>query len=140
YFLGGAANCKYWDTAGAEQDSGMGFTRTGLRAQFVLTSASTYKLIVATCSGSSNVFTGSYSGTIAQLKLFNQNNTGGNDKNIYFNNFVVGGYTDNADNYSGDYGGQDKGDQPILSGNGASSYTTPALTTGDSGVQYEVVV
>ena len=59
------------------------------------------------------------------MKLFNQNTTGGNDYNIYFNNFLVGGYVDNADNYSGDYAGQDKGDAPIASGNGASSYTTP---------------
>src|SRR5207249_2644020 len=57
-----------------------------------------------------------------------------------FNNFLVGGYTDNADNYSGDYAGQDKGNQPIVSGNGGSSYTTPALTVGDNGTQYQVVV
>jgi autotransporter-associated beta strand protein len=138
YFLGGASNYKYND--GTEQDTGIPFQRTGLRVQFSLTSASTYSLIVTPCGGTPTHFTGSYSGTIAQLKLFSQNNTGGNDKNIYFNNFIVGGYLDNADNYSGDYAGQDKGDQPIASGNGGSSYTTPALTTGDNGTQYEVVV
>jgi hypothetical protein len=140
YFLGGQSNYKYWDTASSEQDTGMNFQRTGLRVQFILLSGSTYKLIVTPCGGGSNTFTGSYSGTISRLKLFNQNNTGGDDKNIYFNNFIVGGYVDNADNYSGDYAGQDKGDQPILTGNGGSSYTTPTLTTADNGAQYEVVV
>jgi autotransporter-associated beta strand protein len=140
YFLGGQSNFKYWDIASSEQDTGIGFQRTGLRVQFILLSSSSYKLIVTTCGGSTSTFTGSYSGTISRLKLFNQNNTGGDDKNIYFNNFIVGGYVDNADNYSGDYAGQDKGDQPILSGNGASSYTTPTLTTADSGAQYEAVV
>jgi autotransporter-associated beta strand protein len=138
YFLGGQSNYKYND--GAEQDSGLPFQRTGLRVQFVLLSGTAYKLIVTPCGGTATTFTGTYSGTIAQLKLFNQNTTGGNDKNIYFNNFLVGGYVDSADNYSGDYAGQDKGDQPIASGNGGSSYTTPLLTVGDNGAQYEVVV
>src|SRR5207302_28559 len=30
--------------------------------------------------------------------------------------------------------------QPIVAGNGASSYTTPALSVGDSGTQYQVAV
>jgi autotransporter-associated beta strand protein len=138
YFLGGQSNYKYND--GAEQDTGVAFQRTGLRVQFVLLSGTGYKLIVTPCGGAATTFTGTYSGTIAQLKLFNQNTTGGNDKNIYFNNFLVGGYVDNADNYSGDYAGQDKGDQPIASGNGGSSYTTPLLSVGNNGAQYEVVV
>jgi autotransporter-associated beta strand protein len=138
YFLGGASNYKYND--GSESDTGIPFQRTGLRVQFVLTSGGAYKLVVTPCGGSPSTFTGSYSGTIAQLKLFNQNTSGGNDHNIYFNNFLVGGYADNADNYSGDYAGQDKGDQPIVSGNGNSNYTTPALSTPDNGQQYEVVV
>jgi hypothetical protein len=140
YFLGGQSNYKYWDTANSEQDTGIGFQRTGMRVQFILLSSGSYKLILTTCGGSTSTFTGSYSGTISRLKLFNQNNTGGDDKNIYFNNFIVGGYTDNADNYSGDYEGQDKGDQPIPTGNGGGSYTTPALSVADSGTQYEVVV
>ncbi|PWU10020.1 MAG: hypothetical protein C5B50_26135 [Verrucomicrobia bacterium] len=138
YFLGGQSNYKYND--GTEQDTGVPFQRTGLRIQFALTSATTYTLSVTPCGGSTIKFNGTYSGTIAQLKLFNQNNTGGNDKNIYFNNFIVGGYTDNADNYSGDFAGQDKGNQPIASGNGGSSYTTPTLSTSDNGTKYQVVV
>ena len=56
---------------GSESDTGVPFQRTGLRVQFVLTSASAYKLIVTPCGGTSNVFTGSYSGTITNLVLFN---------------------------------------------------------------------
>ena len=138
YFLGGASNYKYND--GTEQDTGIPFQRTGLRVEFALTSASAYTLIVTPCGGTATKFNGSYSGTIAQLKLFNQNTTGGNDYNIYFNNFLVGGYTDNADNYSGDYAGQDKGNQPIALGNGNSTYTTPVLSVADSGAKYQVVV
>ena len=138
YFTGGGTTYLYND--GTEHDSGIGFQRTGLRVQFRLTSATTYALIVTSCGGTSNAFTGSYSGTITNLALFNQNTSGGGDRDIYFNNFIVGGYVDNADNYSGAWSGLDKGDQPILLGNGNSSYTTPTLNLGDSGTQYEVVV
>jgi autotransporter-associated beta strand protein len=138
YFLGGQANYKYND--GSEQDTGIPFQRTGLRVQFILTSSTNYLLVVTPCGGTATRFAGTYSGTIAQLKLFNQNNTGGNDKNIYFNNFIVGGYVDNADNYSGDYAGQDKGDAPIALGNGGAGYSTPLLSVGDNGTQFEVVV
>jgi len=137
YFLGGQSNYKYWDTTLGEQDTGIPFQRTGLRVQFALTSATTYGIIVTPCGGTATTFTGTYSGTIAQLKLFDQNTTGGNDYNIYFNNFLVGGYSDNADNYSGDYAGQDKGNQPIVAGNGGSTYTTPPLSSTS---QYQVTV
>ncbi|HVM50452.1 MAG TPA: autotransporter-associated beta strand repeat-containing protein [Candidatus Acidoferrum sp.] len=142
YFLGGAANYKYWDTSAGEQDSGIPFERTGLRVQFVLTAANTYSLIVTPCGGTATTFSGAFSGTIAQVKLFNGNTTGGDDKNAYFNNFLVGGYADNADNYGSapDFAGKDLGDQPIVAGNGSSTYTTPPLTTADNGSVYEVTV
>src|ERR1019366_6442030 len=101
--------------------------------------ATTYSLIVTPCGGTATTFTGTYSGTIAQLKLFNQNTTGGSDFDIYFNNFLVGGYTDNADNYTGSWAGQNKGNQPIVAGNGGRTYTTPVLGVADSGKQYQVV-
>ncbi len=138
YFLGGQANYTFND--GSEHDTGIPFQRTGLRVEFVLTSASAYTLIVTPCGGTVTAITGVYSNTVAQLKLFNQNTTGGNDYNSYFNHFLVGGYTDNADNYSGDYAGQDKGNQPIGAGNGNSTYTTPVLSVADNGTHYEVVV
>ena len=140
YFVGGQANYKYWDTALNEQDSGIPFQRTGLRVQFVLTSATAYSLIVTPCGGTATTFTGTYAGAIAQLKLFNQNTSGGPNFDIYFNNFIVGGYTDNADNYAGSWAGEDKGNQPILTGNGGSTYTTPVLSVADSGKQYQVTV
>ena len=142
YFLGGAANYKYWDDVLNEQDTGIGWGYTGKRVQFVLTSATTYSLIVTPCGGSATTLTGTFSGaTIAQVKLFNGNTAGGDPDNVYFNNFLIGGYTDNADNYSGGLAtGQDKGNQPIVAGNGGSTYTTPALSVADSGKQYQVVV
>ena len=141
YFLGGQSNYKYSDDVNGEQDSGIGWGYTGLRVQFVLTSASTYTLIVTPCGGTATTLTGTYSGAaIAQAKLFNGNTGNGNAENCYFNNFIIGGYVDNADNYSGsDFAGLDEGDQPIASANG-STYTTAALGVGDSGSQDQVVV
>ncbi|MGD0260161.1 MAG: autotransporter-associated beta strand repeat-containing protein, partial [Verrucomicrobiota bacterium] len=142
YVLGGSSPYDYWYAIndGAPQDTGIAVQRTGVRVQFVLTSASAYSLIVIPCGGTAATFAGSYSGTIAQLKLFNQNTGNGDEENCYFNNLLVGGYTDNADNYYGDYAGFDQGNPPIASGNGSSTYTTPVLDVGDSGSQYEVVV
>ena len=142
YALGGQANYQYADDVNGQQDTGIPLQTTGVRVQFVLTSATAYTLIVTPCGGAATTFTGTYSGaTIAQLKLLNQNTGSSVAENSYFNNFLVGGYTDNADNYSGsDFAGLDQGNQPIASGNGGSTYTTPALNVGDSGSQYQVVV
>ncbi|MSU58846.1 MAG: hypothetical protein EXS35_11890 [Pedosphaera sp.] len=139
YFLGGATFYKYND--GTEKDTTVGFQRTGVRVQFVLGLGNTYTLIVTPCGGATTTYTGSFAaGSIAKLKLFNQNVTGGSDHNFYFNNFLVGGYVDNAGNGTGNFATQDTGDQPIVSGNGGSTYTTPTLTIGDSGTKYQVVV
>jgi autotransporter-associated beta strand protein len=137
YFVGGQSNYKYWDTTLGEQDSGIAWGYTGKRVQFILTSATTYALIVTPCGGTATTLTGTFSGSIAQLKLFNGNTAGGDADNIYFNNLLVGGYSDNADNYSGGWAGQDKGNQAIVAGNGGSTYTTPALTAT---AQYQVTV
>jgi autotransporter-associated beta strand protein len=141
YAVGGTGTYQYWDTALGQQDTLIPLQKTGVRVEFALTSASAYTLIVTPCGGTATKFNGSYSGTIAQLKLFNENTTAGAGYDCYFNNFLVGGYTDNADNYSNaDYATEDKGNQPIVSGNGGSTYTTPTLSVGDSGAQYQVVV
>src|SRR5262249_16089173 len=96
YALDGASSYKYND--GTEQDTGSALQRTGLRVQFVLNTATTYTLQVTPCGGSTTTLIGTYSGAIARLKLFNQNTTGGSDKDSYFNNLIVGGNVDNADN------------------------------------------
>ncbi len=143
YFVGGAADYTYSDDVTGAQNTGIGWTNTGNRVQFALTCSNTYVLTVTTCAGSPITFTGTYSGvTIAQVKLFNGNNDGGNNYNVFFNNFIVGGYTDNADNYYGSSGWANLnfGNQPIAVGNGGSSYTTPALSVANSGSQYQVVV
>jgi len=54
---------------------------------------------------------------------------------------MVGGYVDNADNYTGtgSFSGVDGGDAPI-SGATSASYTTPTLTNPtDNGNQYQAV-
>ena len=140
YFLGGQSNYKYND--GTERDTGIGFLRTGLRVQFILNSATTYTLSVQSCGSTVTSFTGTYSGTIAKVKLFNENTSTGAANDAFFNNFIIGGYVDNADNYSGtgSWAGSDNGAQPIATGNGSSTYTTPTTVSGDSGSQYQVVV
>ena len=126
YFLGGGANYRYND--GTQHDTGIGWMVQGLRVKFILTSSTTYSLIVTPCGGSTYQFNGTYSGTIAKLKLMNNNTSTGPDNDCYFNNFMVGGYVDNADNYTGfgSFSGVDGGDAPI-SGATSASYTTPAL-------------
>lgn len=138
YFNGGDASYTYND--GSAHLTGKTFQRTGIRVQFMLTSSTTYTLAVTPCGGSTAYFTGIYSGSIAKLKLFNQNVTGGSDHNAYFNRFIVGGYVDDASNYSGDPNGVDNGEQAIASGNGSATYTTPTLVIGDNNNKYEVVV
>ena len=140
YYLGGSAVNEYKYNDGTERGTGKPFQRTGIRVQFMLTSSSTYTLAVTPCGGTAAYFTGTYSGSIAKLKLFNQNVTGNPDHNAYFNRFIVGGYVDDAANYTGDPDGLDKGEQAIASGNGSATYTTPILVSGDNGNQYEVVV
>ena len=92
---GGTGTYQRWDDVGLQQDTLVPLQTTGVRVQFVLTSATTYSLIVTPCGGTAATFAGTYSGaTIAQLQLFNQNTGNSVAENIYFNNFLVGGYTE----------------------------------------------
>jgi hypothetical protein len=142
YFLGGGADYMYSDATGAHH-TGIGYTDNGLRVVFILDSSTNYTLNVTPCGGTTSQFMGLYTNTISRLELFDNNPNGGGQNNLYFNNFVVGGYVDNADNYNslagGSWAGANFGDQPIASGNGASTYTTPTLITNYTGYQYEVV-
>ena len=142
YFQGGGTDYLYAVNGGTPQDTGIAFARTGLRIQWILNSSTSYTLIVIPCGGTPVQFTGTYSGTIAALKLFD-NNSGdsGSQFNLYFNNFIVGGYSDNADNYvtPGWNTGGNLGQSPI-SGATNASYTTPTLTTTNNGDQYQAVV
>jgi autotransporter-associated beta strand protein len=144
YFNGGDSFYTYASDVGSPTPTTVNWQNTGLRVQFALTCANTYVLTVTPCGGTATTYTGTYSGaTITQLKLFNGNTDGGGNYNVFFNNLIVGGYTDNADNYYGNplgWSTLNLGNQPIATGNGGSSYTTPALAVGDSGTQYEVVV
>jgi hypothetical protein len=106
---------------------------------FVLNSSSNYTLFVISCGSTTNQFMGTYSGTIARVNLVNGNVTTGNPHNQFFNNLVIGGYVDNADNYSGSWNSVDGGDAP-MSGATSASYTTPTLSTANNNSQYQVVV
>ena len=142
YFQGGGTDYLYAVNGGTPLDTGIAFTRTGLRIQWILNSSTSYTLIVIPCGGTPVEFTGTYSGTIAALKLFD-NNSGdsGSQFNLYFNNIIVGGYSDNADNYvtPGWSTGSNLGQGPI-SGATSSTYTTPTLTSANNNDQYQVVV
>ena len=139
YFRQGSANYKFADRDG-EHDTGLAFQRTGLRVQFVLGAGSAYTLRVQPCGGAVSQFAGAYSGALAKLKLFNTEPASGPEHQVFFNHLWVGGWVDDADNYAGDFAGQDKGDAAINSGNGSHTYTTPTLGLSDSGASYRVLV
>ena len=141
YFLGGQSNYKIFDGTG-EHDTGIRFTRTGLRVQILVGSAvggtNTYSLFVLTnqCSASSNitnVFSGSFetNGAPGSVLLFNNDGAGGSANDLFFNNLLAGAAYDNADNYSARNwaNGGNGGDLPITGANG-SSYTTNAQASG----------
>ena len=124
YFRQDAATYKFADRDG-EHDTGIAFQRTGLRIQFVLGSGSAYVLRVQPCGGAVSQFAGNYSGPLAKLKLFNTEPASGNEHQVFFNHLWVGQLVDDADNYSGNFADQDKGDAALSSGNGSNTYTTP---------------
>ena len=88
---------------------------------------------------------GTYSRHDFRLEVGFDNESGdsGSKFNLYFNNIIVGGYSDNADNYvtPGWTTGGNLGQGPI-SGATSSSYAhhSEALTSANNGDQYQVVV
>jgi len=132
-FTGGGANYKYYDL-NSDHDTGIGFTRHGLRVQVLVGSGGTFALFITPCGGSPSGFMGTFAnpGDPAKVLFYNNNSSGGDIDKIFFNTIIAGTACDNADNYSGDWNGQDKGDQQI-SGESGSSY---AATTGGDGDQY----
>ncbi|HOC57995.1 MAG TPA: hypothetical protein PKI20_20420, partial [Verrucomicrobiota bacterium] len=132
-FTGGGGIYEYYDL-NSDHDTGIGFTRHGLRVQVLVGSGGTFALFITPCGGSTSGFIGTFanSGDPARLLLYNNNYSSGDVDKAYFNTIIVGTAYDDADNYSGDWNGQDKGDQQISGENG----TTYATATGSNGDQY----
>jgi hypothetical protein len=147
YFLGGARNYKISDGTG-EQDTGIRFTRTGLRIQMLMGpgvgGTNTYTLFFQTnqCGAATaitNTFSGLFktNGPAGAVLLFNNDGAGGSANDMYFNNIIAGAAYDNASNYSvGNWVGSNNGDLPIT-GATNSSYT---INNAQSSGTYYVIV
>jgi len=148
YFPGGARNYRISDATG-EHDTGIRFTRTGLRIQMLMGPAvggtNTYTMFFQTnqCGAATavtNTFSGLFKtdGPAGAVLLFNNNNEGGSANDMYFNNIIAGGAYDNANNYSlGNWVGSNNGDLPIT-GATSSSYTLNSAQTNNAA--YFVIV
>ncbi|HZV33047.1 MAG TPA: YDG domain-containing protein, partial [Verrucomicrobiae bacterium] len=134
YFQGGAANYSYTDSTGNHTTS-VGYTQNGLRVTVVVGpgSPASYNLLVQPCGGSISTYSGTFSaaGSPSAVNLFNNNSTGGDNYNLYFNNLYAGGAYDNADNYTNNWAGSDGGDIAIPGENGSTFITN---RTGGVGV------
>lgn len=92
-FFGGGSDYQYYDNSG-QQDSGIGWTDTGLQFVFTLTTADTYSLQVIN-SGTTNYFNGTLNGTpgsgINSIALFNFNSGPSPECDCFFNSFKITG-------------------------------------------------
>lgn len=95
-FIGGDSNYSIFDSVNSQNATGIGFTSSGLRANFVLTGANTYNLFVRDLlSGAVTSFIGRTLGgtsgsTIDSIALFDRNR--GSVPDSYFNSLaVIGG-------------------------------------------------
>ena len=133
YFLGGGGDYVYFDTSA--HTTTVSFTRTGLRITVIVGEGSpaSYSLQITPCGGSTVDYTGTFAtaGVPGKVVLFNNNTSGGDDNNLYFNSMFAGFAYDNADNYSGNWGGSDKGDTTPISGATSASYTSSTGSNGD---------
>ncbi|PWU15412.1 MAG: hypothetical protein C5B50_15495 [Verrucomicrobia bacterium] len=138
YFLGGGSFYGYTDSTGNHLTS-IGFTRNGLRVTVIIGSGSpaSYTLIVLPCGGTASSYAGTFSaaGAPDTLVVFNNNTSTGSANDLFFNNVYAGASHDTADNYSGNWAGADKGDQPIA---GATS-STFSTSTGSNGDLYYAI-
>jgi autotransporter-associated beta strand protein len=133
YFLGSGSDYIYYDTSA--HTTTVGFTRTGLRVTVIVGEGSpaTYSLKITPCGGSTVDYTGTFAaaGAPGKVVVYNNNTSGGDANNLYFNSMFAGSAYDNADNYSGNWGGSDKGDTTPISGATGTSYTTSVGSNGD---------
>ena len=133
YFLGGGSDYVYYDTSA--HTTTVGWTTTGLRVTVIVGEGSpaTYSLKITPCGGSTVDYTGTFAaaGAPGKVVVYNNNTSGGDANNLYFNSMFAGSAYDNADNYSGNWSGSDKGDTTPISGATGTSYTTSTGSNGD---------
>jgi hypothetical protein len=158
YFNGGDNNYTINDSV--ISDSGIGYTSGGLHLVFTLVTADTYNLQV-TRLANTNSFTyvgrtlgGTPGNALSQMRFFYRNSGGGMTafQDFFFNVLSVGGYSDNAANYSPGACGtttwtnnSNLGQGPLFDGGTISGSATPTLqvsgfTGADSGSVYSVIV
>lgn len=153
FFIGGSANYRVSDSSGSV-DSGVGFTRTGIRCRMTLTGTDAYSMTIIRFAGTStavtNTITGTLSGTagtvIDRLRFFYASGGGYNngDNDLYFNSIGFDCRDDNAGNYSSWTAGSNLGHVPLANGGNISGADTTTLTisnvsSGDAG-NYDVCV
>jgi len=140
FFVGGDADYTVSDSTGSH-DSLVGFTRTGIRVSFTLTSVDTYSVTIIRFVGTSfaqtNTLTGTLKGTagtsIDRLRLFYANGGGyaGSDNDVFFNSVSFDCRDDNAANspYNDGFDTGDNGGQaPLANGGNISGADTATLT------------
>jgi hypothetical protein len=158
YFNGGDTQYTLNDLDPLVNRSGIPYTAGGLHLVFTLVDADHYNLQVTRLSNGT-VFTyvgrtlmGTAGNSISQMRVFYRNSgSGGNAcQDFFVNNFIVGGYSDGAGNYSaGGCGtttwseGSNNGAAPLIDGGRISGSATPTLQisnteTNDDGT-YDVV-
>ena len=149
-FTGGASDYVIADSV--NQTTAVGFTGNGLRINFSLTTPTNYTVtIIAPLSAPvTNTYTGIVQepagGTnITGLLLFasgNNSGQGASNGNLFFNNLIVGNYTDNAGNYttwSGDASGTALSNGGNISGATSSNLViNPVAAT--NAVNYDAIL
>ncbi len=159
YFNGGDTQYTLNDQNPLVNSSGIPYTAAGLHLVFTLVDADHYNLQVTRLS-SGTVYTyvgrslmGTAGNSISQMRFYYRNSGGGGTacQDFFVNNFIVGGYSDGAGNYSaGGCGtttwanGSNNGAAPLADGGRISGAATPTLQisdvqTNDDGT-YDVVV
>jgi len=92
FFVGNDTNYTYLDNGGS-QDSGIGFTSSGLTLDFTLTGADTYSIDVTPLGSSTSSWTGTLGGTpgsgVDRLRFFNFNAGSGSASDFYANNISI---------------------------------------------------
>ncbi|MEI6083829.1 MAG: choice-of-anchor tandem repeat GloVer-containing protein, partial [Verrucomicrobiota bacterium] len=94
FFLGGRANYQVADTA--VHDLGTGYTGTGKRLVFTLTTADAYTLLtIDNANGTTNTFSGTLGGTLGttvdSIAIYNRNAGNGPNFDAYFNSLQITG-------------------------------------------------
>ncbi len=152
FFRTGDSYYTVSDNAGQVNNTGIGFTRSGINVRFTLVSSDTYALVIRRYRDNA---TASFSGTlrgpagaaIDRLRLFNSSAGSGSGCDFFFNNISLGAVDDNAANppYAPGWGtGDDGGQRPLANGGSIAGADTANLTISPVGAAhagaYDVVV